>query len=86
MFYENDIRYTYEEYLEHIELTKQFAGQNKNFTYTQNASHTFSNLRITIHEGQWAMVSKGRSPAIHFVIRHPKMREAIENFVPLYVE
>ena len=86
MFYENDIRYTYEEYLEHIELTKQFAGQNRNFTYTQNASHTFSNLRITIHEGRWAMVSKGRSPAIHFVIRHPKMREAIENFVPLYVE
>lgn len=86
MFYENDIPYTYEEYEEHIELTGQFARENKNFTYIQNASHTFSNLQISIHEGRWAMVSKGRSPAIHFVIRHPKMREAIENFVPVYVE
>lgn len=86
MFYENDIPYTYEEYEEHIELTGQFARENKNFTYTQNASHTFSNLQISIHEGRWAMVSKGRSPAIHFVIRHPKMREAIENFVPVYIE
>ena len=86
MFYENDIPYSYEEYEEHIELTGQFARENKNFTYIQNASHTFSNLQISIHEGRWAMVSKGRSPAIHFVIRHPKMREAIENFVPVYVE
>ena len=32
------------------------------------------------------MISKGKAPAIHFVIHHPKMREAIENFVPPMVE
>lgn len=32
------------------------------------------------------MVSKGKSPAIHFVIRHPKLRAAIERFVPPMVE
>jgi len=32
------------------------------------------------------MVSKGKSPAIHFVIRHPKLRTAIERFVPPVVE
>lgn len=46
----------------------------------------FRNLQICIHEGQWAMVSKERSPAIHFVIRHPKLRAAIERFVPPMVE
>lgn len=28
------------------------------------------------------MISKGKSPAIHFIIHHPKLREAIENFTP----
>ena len=32
------------------------------------------------------MVSKEKSPAIHFGIRHPKLRGAIENFVPPVVE
>ena len=50
------------------------------------AAHAFRNLQILIHEGQWAMVSKGKSPAIHFVIRHPKLRTAIERFVPPVVE
>ena len=36
--------------------------------------------------GRCAMVSKEKSPAIHFVIRHPKLRGAIENFVPPMVE
>ena len=27
------------------------------------------------------MVSKNRVPAIHFVIHHPKLREALENLV-----
>lgn len=32
------------------------------------------------------MVSKEKSPAIHFVIRHPKLRGTIESFVPPVVE
>ena len=32
------------------------------------------------------MVSKGKAPAIHFVIRHPKLRSAIENFIPPVTE
>jgi len=43
-------------------------------------------LQIFIHEGQWVMVSKGKAPAIHFVIRHPKLRSAIENFIPPVTE
>lgn len=32
------------------------------------------------------IVSKSMEPVIHFVIHHPKLRDAIENFVPPMVE
>ena len=28
------------------------------------------------------MISKSKAPTIHFVIHHPKLRSAIERFVP----
>lgn len=33
------------------------------------------------HEGKWAMVSKSGSPVIHFIIRHPRLRSALENMI-----
>ena len=86
MFYEQDIFYTYEEYQEHLKQTKQFAESHPNYNFNQTASYTFRNLQINMHEGKWAMVSKGKSPAIHFVIHHPKLRKAIENFIPPVAE
>ena len=41
---------------------------------------------ITILEGSKVIVTKNKSPAIHFVIRHPKMCAAIENMVLPVVE
>ena len=32
------------------------------------------------------MVSKSKAPAVHFVIRHPKLRSAIESFIPPVTE
>ena len=49
-------------------------------------TYAFHNLQILIHEGQWAIVSKEKAPVIHFVIRHPRLRSAIENFIPPIVE
>ncbi|MGN0561582.1 MAG: helix-turn-helix domain-containing protein [Candidatus Fimenecus sp.] len=86
MFYEQDIFYTYEEYQAHLQQTKQFAESHPNYNFNQTASYTFRNLQINMHEGKWAMVSKGKSPAIHFVIHHPKLRKAIENFIPPVTE
>ena len=39
----------------------------------------FRNIQIIIHEKKWVIVSKNQAPAIHFLIRHPKMRNAFEN-------
>lgn len=85
-FLEKDIYYTYDEYLEHLASTEAFAGEHPGYTLKKTSSQAFRNLQILIHEGKWAMVSKGKTPAIHFVIFHPKLLNAIENFVPPVVE
>ena len=43
-------------------------------------------LQLIMHEGKWAMISKGTAPEVHFVIHHPKLRSAIESFIPPLVE
>ena len=81
IFCEEDIPYNEEEYTAHLKESMVFAEQNPNYTLKCSTAHAFHNLKIIIHEGQWVMVSKGKTPAIHFVIRHPKLRSAIECFI-----
>lgn len=86
MFYESDITYTYEDYIAHLKQSESYAKNHPNYILNQNSTNTFCNLQVLIHEGSWAMISKNKSPAIHFVIHHPKLRKAIENFMPPVVE
>ena len=86
IFCEEDIPYNEEEYTAHLKESMAFAEHNPNYTLKCSTAHAFNNLKIIIHEGQWVMVSKGKTPAIHFVIRHPKLRSAIECFIPPITE
>ena len=86
LFYEKDFVYTYEDYTEHFRQTKAFAESHPNYTVKLTNANSFRNIQIIIHEGKWVMVSKGKSPAIHFIIRHPKLRTAIENMIVPIVE
>lgn len=86
VFCEADLTYTEEEYAMHLRETKAFAVRYPNYALKTSATHAFCNLQILIHEGHWAMVSKSKAPAIHFVIRHPKLHSAIENFIPPITE
>lgn len=86
MFYETDLSYTWEEYQEHLEQVRKYAQTHENYILEETKAHAFRNLQIQIHEGKWAMVSKGKAPAIHFVIYHSRLREAIEHFIPPMVE
>ena len=85
-FFETEIYYTYEDYLEHLKLTKEYSENNTNYKLTFNNHHIFKNIQILILEEHWVMISKNKSPSIHFVIHHPKLRNAIENFIPPVVE
>lgn len=79
MFFNADYKYTYEEYIEHLKLTEKFAKENKNYSAVQTRENAFANIQITIHEDEYVMISKNRAPTIHFVVRHPVLRNAIEN-------
>lgn len=83
---EKGIFYTYEEYEEHLKQTKMFSETHPNYVLNETSAHIFRNLQIYIHEDKWAMISKNKAPVIHFLIHHPKLREAIENFIPPVVE
>ena len=85
-FYEKKVYYTYEEYLEHIDLTKKYENNNNNYKLSLNTNNTFKNIQILICEKNWVLISKANSPSIHFVIHHSKLRNAIENFIPPVVE
>lgn len=85
-FYENKISYTYEEYIEHLNLTRDFEKNNPNYILKPNNQSAFKNIQIYIHEEKWAMISKNTKPTIHFVIKHPKLRDAVENFIAPIVD
>ena len=85
IFYEKDIVYTYAEYLEHMEQTITYSQNNSNYTVKQDSRYPFKNIQIRILEGKWVVISKNKTPAIHFVIHNPQLRNALENMViPVY--
>lgn len=86
IFYETSIPYTWQEYQEHLEQTRAYAASHPGYTLNESSGYVFRNLQIHIHEGKWVIVSKNKTPAIHFVIHHPRLCEAIESFVPPVIE
>ena len=85
-FYEKKVYYTYTEYIEHLSLTQKFCKNNSNYSISYSNNHPFKNIRIFSCGDEWIMVSKANSPSIHFVIKHAKLKKAIEEFVPPVVE
>ena len=86
MFYDKKINYTYDEYLEHLKLTKKFEKENINYHLNYEKEQTFKNITTTIINNKYVIISKNANPAIHFIIKHPKLVEAIDNFNPLVKE
>lgn len=86
LFYEKNILYTYEEYRHHIELSKEYEDIHEKYNIIQSNSPAFRNIRITIIKGESVLISKNKSPIIHFVIQYPKLREALEKYIPPIVD
>ena len=86
MFYETDIAYSFETYQEHLEQMRHFEATHPTYKIHEDHSPAFRNIQILMHEKKWVIVSKNKAPVIHFVIRHPKMREAFEHMVIPIIE
>ena len=80
MFSEKGLRYTYQEYLRHLAATRKFAEDHAGYDLYTDAVQTFRNIQIQVNAGKWVIVSKNNAPSIHFVIKHPKMIRAFEDF------
>lgn len=85
IFYKKkSIQYTYEDYLQHIELIKKFKIKHENYDYRINNSRTFKNINIHIINNKQVIISKIKYPTIHLVIHHPTLINAIQKFqVPI---
>ncbi|MCR5754260.1 MAG: hypothetical protein K6G30_05525 [Acetatifactor sp.] len=79
-FLSTPLFYTYEEMLAHVELTKNFAKQNSTYTLQLSDITAFRNTQIRILEGKYAIMSKVKTPAIHFVMRLPTLVHALQHF------
>lgn len=86
VFMEKEIPYTYEEYREHLGMSTEFAKKHENYMLTISHSQTFRNIQIQILEDKWVLISKSKTPVVHFLIRHPKMVNALQNFIPPVTE
>ena len=82
MFFDKNITLTRKQYSAAIINAERLSRENENYNLKLCEEQTFLNLQIHIKEGEWAAVSKCNPPAVHFVIRHPKLRAAIESFEP----
>lgn len=86
LFTDAGIRYSEDEYRRHIEEAIKYAGRNPKFSISSNPAPAFRNIDITIAPGQAVLVSKSNPPIIHFLIFHPQLISAFEQFAPLIIE
>lgn len=86
LFIDKKINYTYKEYIEHLKQTNEYSNKANNYELNYIDNKTFKNITITFIKNHYIIISKSSNPTIHFVIEHPKLVEAIENFNPLIRE
>ncbi len=86
LFIDKKINYTYKEYIEHLKQTNEYSNKANNYELNYIDNKTFKNITITFIKNHYIIISKSSNPTIHFVIEHPKLVEAIENFNPLIKE
>ena len=86
IFPDTEIRYTAKEYQEHIIETRAFISEHSGTSLLINPHSAFRNIEILICSGQYVHVAKSNTPAIHFIIYHPKLIDAFEKFTPPIIE
>ncbi len=83
---DSDISYDYETYRQHLRLTREFAQAHEGYACSVTGRPALNHIQIHMREGKWAAVTKCKAPAIHFVMRHPRLCAAIANMTLPVVE
>lgn len=85
-FFETPILYSYEDMTAHLKETQRYAETHGNYHLKLNEISAFRNIQIEILKDRYVIVSKIKSPSIHFVIKHPMLVNALQNFTVPVVE
>ena len=80
LFLDCSIPYTFEIYQNHFSQTKDFVNQYDKCELIANDYMKFKNIDITIIKDKQVLVSKVKTPTIHFVIKHPRMVKSFDIF------
>ena len=80
------IRYSWENYQKHVELTREFAATHPGFTLQEQNDIVFRNLFIYVRDHRLAAIVKQKEPQICFAITNPRMVSAIRQFTAPFNE
>lgn len=86
LFMDNEITLTGTEYKECATALRQLAAEHENLHLEFDPRTAFHHINIAIIGNKMVIVSKEKSPAIHFVIHHKKMVQAFRNFIPPIID
>ena len=75
-----DIKYSYQEYLKHIKLLKEFKKNNKNYNYKLINNYIYKNINIYIIDNKQLIISKVNNQ-FKCVIKNPILIKAIEKII-----
>ena len=78
-FGEITLPYTFETYMEHVELTRKAAKKSPSLDMEELSTSGFKNIQIRMGDSEkpWVLISNNMSPAIHFLIENPILADAI---------
>lgn len=86
LFREKTVSYAFEEYVEHLDALRELIATYKRSTLVIVEDLPFHNVQIAINEGCNVLISKNAGPAVHFIVEHPAMISAFEQFSTLIVK
>ncbi|MBO5610014.1 MAG: helix-turn-helix domain-containing protein [Eubacterium sp.] len=84
LFYDKYIYYSYEDYLEHMRLTKELEKKHNNYSLILRQDMRFRNVQLFMQKDKWVIISKNVTPAIHFIVSYPEVRESLEAMIEMY--
>ena len=82
-FIDLDIPYNYEEYEKHISETIEFMKLHPNYKIAYRLEMGFQNIQITMLENVGMLISKNKSPVLHFVARNSRVTRMVNKIVRL---
>jgi len=78
LFLDHSLPYTYEQYLEHVGAMRDFCREHDGCTFSRlEGPPRYRNIRLLLCDDAWALISKAKAPAIHFIVENRWLLEAL---------